>query len=137
MDRALARDLHQLLPLVTGQPASEGHLHFDLINPSDLRLARYTIVSVDLGVREGDMHGLEWPMAVCCIHPHSHAGARPERGQEELVGAGPRISAAGLARLIRQEPVPADLNFFDIRRSRSMDVNLSAHLRPRGRDPQR
>ena len=137
MDRALGGDLHQPLALVTRQRSSEGQLHFDLVNPSDLGLARYTIVSMDLGVRERDMHGLEWPMPVFCIHPHGDAGASPERGQEELIGARPRISAAGLPRLIRQKPVLADLNFFHIRQPRSMDVNFSTHLCPQGRNPQR
>ena len=115
MDRALAGNREQPLPLLAGQISRQADLHLYLIERPGLGLARDTILGMDLGVRQGHLHRLEQPMLALRIHSHRDAGARPEGGQKELVGVRPRIHTTDLARLVCEESMAPDNDFFDVR----------------------
>jgi hypothetical protein len=101
MNRTNVGDLQESMPLVVGEITNEGDLCFDSIEHPLLGIALSTILGVDSRVRQAHLHALKRPLFPLGIHSNSHAGARSQGGQEQLIRIGTLIIAADIAWFVR------------------------------------
>jgi len=104
MNRASFGDLHQPLPLRVVELAGQLDVAIDVIDRSLRGLAIGAVFRVNARVPQRHSHPLERPALAVGVHPHRHGGARPERGQQQIVGCRPCV-VADRSWLVGDEPV--------------------------------
>ena len=106
--RALVGDLHQLLALLGIERALDRNLALDLVEHALARLALLAVLCVDLAVLQRHRDAIERQRFSVGIHPHGHGGAGAETRQQEIVGPGAGVLAAGGDRLVGDQLMRAD-----------------------------
>src|SRR5665213_1303017 len=102
VDGTLVRDLEEPRPLLLRQRSLELDVAIDAIEHPVLVLAVFAIRGVDLRVAQPHSDTLERPLLASGVERHCHRRARAEGGDQEVVGARPRVGPSRCHRFVRE-----------------------------------
>ncbi len=107
MHRAALRDLEQARALFARERTLEDELALDPIDQAFLGLTIRAVLRMDPVVRQADGDALERPLLAAGIETERHRSARTERREQQVIGRGTGIRAAGRDGFVRAQRMPA------------------------------